>query len=493
MIDYNYPLAGLRGAEYNPRHISQEKLKKLWESIRRFGIIKPIICKQDGLIVAGHQRTKALRANGVTHAPVYVLPGDTTEADEIQFNLLHNGADLDCPDGDCWIIDEIKLGWNQVSNIRANWKASQQGVRINIHHLIEKFGPWGASVASLDGEIIHCNNYAMTCIKAGYPLLVYVVEAERKAEFKDYLGEIYGKFHYGQLEKKTYMQTLAQPNRGADVPGTIPRESMLYEEHVYPWLKTNPKARGIDFGSGRGHNASLARSRGFNVLDVELFRRVVGSNAIDQVWVHRAISQMCHSLTKHGQFDFVVCEAVINSVDSPEAESAVATMIGALCKIGGTVFYSGRALRNVNADMRKGSKLTKMGGPGRMEFIDDYGYSGYFRDSDWFYQKWHTYEQRMALGPLVGLTPKEKEVGEYWRCWGEKEFHAPWAMVEKAIEFEFELPWPCGQRINRSEMVKAALRPFWPQDAASFPPNHAQWWPDPMPIDPGDKDLVGFF
>lgn len=47
--------------------------------IRRFGIIKPIICKQDGLIVAGHQRTKALRANGVTHAPVYVLPGDRAQ------------------------------------------------------------------------------------------------------------------------------------------------------------------------------------------------------------------------------------------------------------------------------------------------------------------------------------------------------------------------------------------------------------------------------
>jgi ParB family chromosome partitioning protein len=128
-----------------------------------------------------------------------------------------------------------------------------------------------------------------------------------------------------------------------------------------------------------------------------------------------------------------------------------------------------------------------------MEFIDDYGYSGYFRDSDWFYQKWHTYEQRMALGPLVGLTPKEKEVGEYWRCWGPKEFQAPWQMVQRAIEFEFELPWPCGQRIGRSEMVKKSLRRFWPEDAQSLDPNIKQWWPNPMPINPNDKDLVGFF
>lgn len=421
---------------------------------------------------------------------MYILPGDTTEADEIQFNLLHNGSDLDCPDGDCWIDQPLQLGWNTVKEIRANWKASQQGVRINIHHLIEKFGPWGASVASMDGEIIHCNNYAMTCIKSGYPLLVYVVPTERKEEFRDYLGEVYGKFSYGQLEKKTYMQTLAQPNRGADVPGSIPRESMLYDNHVYPWLKEHPNARGIDFGSGRGHNAALARKRGYNIMDVELFRRVVGANSIDQVWVHRAIGQMCNSLKKYGQFDFVVCEAVINSVDSPEAEAAVAHMIGALCRVGGTVFYSGRALKNVLADLKKGSKLTKMGGPGRMEFIDDFGYSGYFRDSDWFYQKWHTYEQRMALGPMVGLTPNEKEAGEYWRCWGEKEYNAPWANVERAIEFEFELPWPEGVRIGKSEMVKEALRPFWPADAPSHPKDLKQWWPDPIPCDPNATDLV---
>jgi hypothetical protein len=66
-------------------------------------------------------------------------------------------------------------------------------------------------------------------------------------------------------------------------------------------------------------------------------------------------------------------------------------------------------------------------------------------------------------------------------------------MVQRAIEFEFELPWPCGQRIGRSEMVKKSLRRFWPEDAQSLDPNIKQWWPNPMPINPNDKDLVGFF
>lgn len=462
----DYPLEGLRGAEYNPRKISEEQLQKLWESIRRFGVVKPIICKEDGLIVAGHQRTKALRANGVHSAPVYVLPGDTTQADEIKFNQLHNGTDVDHPDANAWIKEPLKLGWQHVTKMDANWTCGMQVIRTNIAALILKFGPWGACVATLDGEVIHCTQYAMACIQLNQPLLVYGVPTERKQEYKEFLGDQYGRFSYDNLERKTYIQTLAQLNRIRDVPGTLPRESGLYRDAVEPWLKENPKARGFDFGSGKGDYAGKLRREGYNMMDVELFRRVQGQNAIDMVWVNRAISQMCTALKKMGRFDFVVCDSVFNSVDCPEAEFAVATMLGALCKVGGRIFYSGRTLKSVHAALKSGNYKTKNGSAQQLYFLDEEGYSGIFRNGEWFYQKFHTQEQCEHLGSYMGIPEPEAKMGSgTWRCTGVKTHDVPFEDIERAIRYEFELDWPEGRKIGRSEDVLAAFRPFF-ADAA---------------------------
>ena len=89
----NYPLEGLRGAEYNPRQIGEAELARLRHSLDRLGVAKPIIV-HGKTIVAGHQRTRSLRALGRSHAPAVVLD-QITATDEIRFNQLHNGTDFD--------------------------------------------------------------------------------------------------------------------------------------------------------------------------------------------------------------------------------------------------------------------------------------------------------------------------------------------------------------------------------------------------------------
>ena len=93
MLHLNYDITHLRGAEYNPRFIGEDDLARLAESVRELGLVKPLIVRGD-LLVAGHQRTKALRKLGITRAAVYVLPCETTVYDEVRFNQLHNGVTL---------------------------------------------------------------------------------------------------------------------------------------------------------------------------------------------------------------------------------------------------------------------------------------------------------------------------------------------------------------------------------------------------------------
>ena len=55
----------IKGAEYNPRFLSEEARLNLIKSFNDFGQIKPIIVrKENNTIVAGHQRTKILKELG---------------------------------------------------------------------------------------------------------------------------------------------------------------------------------------------------------------------------------------------------------------------------------------------------------------------------------------------------------------------------------------------------------------------------------------------
>lgn len=93
-MDY-VKFADIRPASYNPRKITDEAFVELQGSLKTLGFILPIIVNRDNMtIVAGHQRTKAATAVGLTEAPVYFISGVDIES-EILFNQVHNGVELE--------------------------------------------------------------------------------------------------------------------------------------------------------------------------------------------------------------------------------------------------------------------------------------------------------------------------------------------------------------------------------------------------------------
>ena len=55
-------IEAIKPAAYNPRKIAKEQQQELCKSIRRFGLIAPILVnRKDNVIIAGHQRTTAAR------------------------------------------------------------------------------------------------------------------------------------------------------------------------------------------------------------------------------------------------------------------------------------------------------------------------------------------------------------------------------------------------------------------------------------------------
>lgn len=86
-------LASLKPAPYNPRSISPNALAGLSASVRRFGLVQPVIVNErTGNVVGGHQRLKVLEADGVTETDVLVV--DLPESEEKALNLALNSQSI---------------------------------------------------------------------------------------------------------------------------------------------------------------------------------------------------------------------------------------------------------------------------------------------------------------------------------------------------------------------------------------------------------------
>lgn len=459
MLDMSHDIRPLKGAEYNPRFIDDDSIKTLAESITRLGLIKPLIVRGTTL-VAGHQRTRALRSLGVTHAPAYVLDAETTTYDEVRFNQLHNGTDLDAGDEQA-VIDggftETGYQFVEPGQIRGNMRCSMANVRAEICSLILKYGPWGAVVATKSGRVIHCAQYALAAKATNTRLTCYVIEDEREAEYASFLGRQYGVFSYAKLKKTTYIQTLAQMYRLREGPSERGNKSTLYEHLVIPHLNDHPTAKCIDFGSGQGDYAKSLRRKYVNIDDVELFRRVGGSAAFDLKAINTMIDKMVRGIAAGG-YDVVICDSVLNSVDCREAEAAVMQMLNVLAKPGGMVFFSGRKTERIESQYKFSSVV---GSSRYVEFMDADGFTALYRKGHWFYQKFHSVEQIKELADRFGFEIVRIATNlqsTSWQAAARKVRDVSLEDAESAAAYEFELPLGEDRSIARSADVIAAIR-----------------------------------
>lgn len=444
----NYNIENIHGADYNPRIIGDDEFRSLQESIKTLGILKPIIVRND-VIVAGHQRTKAMRSLGINESPCILLSSNTTIYDEIRFNQLHNGTDLDLDSIECSLDQKINIGFQYIDsqNVAADFRTKYATVRNDICRLIAKYGAWGSCISTLDGIVIHGKNYAMSAKLTRQPLLVYGISDDLVFECQKYLGLSYGQFYYGHLKKETYIQSLAQISR---LRGESNRKSTLYAEKVIPAI--NKSMKGIDFGCGHGDYVKKLNGNGYDLIGVELFKRFGATNKFDLKSIHGSIDQMIKSL-EQSKFDYVVCDSVLNSTDCLKAEDSIMAFLNFICKPDGLIFLSGRTLEGVK-EWYRNDKATS--NARRCEFLDKDGYSALYRKGHWFYQRFHDADQLRVLIERFYLEPiifEYHKKGHAWHIVARKKQDLDFQLVEDAINYEFNLPLSKTITINRHDNV----------------------------------------
>lgn len=422
------------------------------------------------LLVAGHQRHNALLSLGIKTAPVYFLPAGMSKADEVWFNQLHNATDTDTGDEGVVIPGlEGKSGFVTVSadGVTGNFRSGRAVARDRLCAMVAKYGSWGAVIALPDGEVLNGAQYALAAKLTKKPILVFVAKPEDKESLLAFLGRPYGVFSYSHLKRETFAQMMAQPPRIRS--SGIPMASPLYDKHVIPWLQKQPRARIIDFGAGFGAYPTVLRKKGYHVDEIEFFRRVPGKLSVDVPEVNRMVDTLIREVGTNGLYDAVVCDVVLNAVDSPKAEDSVWTMLNALVKVGGMVFFSGRQREWIDAVLAR-DQLMSTGNANAtiLEFIDENGFSARFNTGGrgrWYYQRYHTRAEVESRAKENGLVlQKHIRMGGHtlgalpFVCVATKKVNSPWQKISDAVDFEFDILIGDDRNLGRNEDVKEVFQ-----------------------------------
>jgi ParB family chromosome partitioning protein len=229
----------------------------------------------------------------------------------------------------------------------------------------------------------------------------------------------------------------------------------LYTRVVLPYLQKHPSASVLDFGCGKGAYIAAVRKSGHPAVGVEFYNN--NGSQIDVAKGNAQIDMLIRQIRHNGLFDVVVCDSVLNSVDSMAAEDAVLKCLNIFSK--GMVFVSGRPVDDVISISKLKRRLDKSSLTGNMNaFFDENNFTATYRKGNWYYQHYHTRETITAAVERAGLHVDKLH-------WGGNSFQAECSKVRElspeevkaAIDFEFTLPLPNGKRYAKNIEVLSVL------------------------------------
>lgn len=444
----------IKPADYNPRKISDEQFECLKNSILEIGFVIPILINSaNNIIIAGHQRTKAAKALNFEKVPcIYV--DNLVQGDEIKFNQLHNGCESD-KTADGIYSGKHDLGFCEVKPNEFKITGHVATIVKEICNLIMKYGNSLCAVCAGE-KVVVGHNYIKACQLLNKSVNLSVIDADKYERARKYLLDDYGEYSYESIKRNTYVQGLAQLNRKVVKTENVKRHnfSMLYENHVNPYLQNNTKTI-LDFGCGKGAYISEL-SKKYDALGVEFYNN--NGSQINVAKGNAQIDKLIDHVENNGFFDVVICDSVLNSVDSVEAEQAVVRCCNLFTK--DRLFISGRP---IDAQTEKLTyNVDRNPTRRRIEFLDENKFTAFYRKGNWYFQHWHSKEDVEKLLTENGfkiIKMTWRKYGDSWQAEAQKVKQLPLEIYESAIDFEFNLPLPHDKRYGRNEdMKKAAFK-----------------------------------
>ncbi|WP_433547186.1 ParB N-terminal domain-containing protein [Streptomyces sp. CA-294286] len=459
-FDPVYPLAKLRPADYNPRRLSPESFIRLQGSLSRHGVVKPVILNADGTLVAGHQRTKGLKAIGQETTPAMILPQKVRLQDEIKFNLLHNRVETESslvyaepgPIGQwCWIP------WQSIQVAESKNVPFQQAIAF----MTAAHGAWGSVVIDDQGRVVLNAEYAAVAKTQRFDVLAWTCASSDAGELvQDLTGE-YGVYDWTGLEEQApvWNQHIVQPNRLREHSSKAKADQVRYKSEVWERLvrpRITTSTRIVDFGAGHGDYARHLRAEGYKVQDYEPYRTLKGKYSLDIRTIVGQIRGIERELRARGLYEVVVLDSVINATTSLDYQHWVLLTVNALCAADGQVCIGTRNLDRELAYENSGHSISR--DSTRLNFLDSENVDMRFVKGKWQRIRFHTPE---SLRGLLLRYFEDVQLSDASRATVKAVCHNPRAFAaeeyEEAFRNEFNMPYPNEYRHNKHEGIVGIL------------------------------------
>lgn len=474
----------------NPRKADPARLGLLRLSVAKLGFIQPVFAaKSSGLLLSGHQRTTVAQQLGKTTIPVHYL--DLSEKDIRGANVLFNRATNDfaafdtgskasermdlqaviaaaeaLPDfeGEDWFA--LNCQPKDISPYLEGEAGRYDKKAVNLAATMAGMGIRIPIVVSESGKIVNGVYRAFAAAERGEPswpvITIPDIYAEVALTFLNYLSMDY---HVDDDFKKLLRYSAyrrPQNNRGA-VPKamrfwangerTLPdRDS--YSQDYWRKFRDLHGQTVLDFGSGLSKAAPYLRTKGINALDFEPFLIDpesgvhVPSPAYSREQGRRFLREISDVSLK---FDSIFLCSVLNSVPFLEDRLCVLAIIHALSTRATTVYGTCRDISDFNYEyggIRNANYFTFDSEPGvRLGDV--------MRNPK--IQKFHTTDEAeqmfLRFWKSVDFWPGGNVF--YFKLSAPKGVNL--AVLGKALEFEFNLPFSDGTTMNLVEEAKAAF------------------------------------
>jgi hypothetical protein len=155
----------LNPALYNPRKWSTEQIKKLTESISKFGIIDPIIVnnhpERENIVIGGHFRLSICKDLGYLEVPVVYVSLSLDKEKELNIRLNKNQGEFDydlLKNFDLSLLEDIGFTGDDLSNIWDN-EVELLGEEFNEEKELQKI----KKPKTKSGDLILLGNHRLIC------------------------------------------------------------------------------------------------------------------------------------------------------------------------------------------------------------------------------------------------------------------------------------------------------------------------------------------
>lgn len=488
----------VKASTYNPRKADPKRHDYIELSLRKLGFVLPIYADASGEILSGHQRHYVAKRMGCTKIPVEIVKAMPLEKRK-SYNIVFNRATNDLKKNDTSKTVTEKLQSVDVEEIASRipdieidtpefypcMNTQTVDVKILANKNAEKMHDYARALAGslnrigvempvvLDEEnnVMNGIGRVQYAVEAGKKTMKAVILPKDKAIFSDlmlnYLSmdfDIHTRYA-DTLRYNSFMRT--RNTRGGGLgdgfyKGIYPNGkgldfSPLTGKPLEAW-KARYGTSVVDFGAGKLYNTRILRDAGIEVAAFEPYFIAVGED-ISKKKSLEIDREFLRVVASGKEFDTIFISSVFNSVPFMQDRKYIATICAALCSPN-TQLVCWAQGTNVSQNMNaKGRTVLNKTGKSSITFSLDYEPNIVLGDFSKLpkVQKFHSKSEFIEIFSPCFSKIKRLDVicaFLYMEATGAK---VDKEELKKAIEFEFDLPYPDGTRMGLVDEAKAAF------------------------------------